>query len=114
MVEELAALINNKRWHIIVAPPSGAMVLETLTDEETANHLRKEGWDIETVVPEGDLHEKRHRLARVLRDWIHETPMTRCNMGADECPDWPLAYELTDRILVTLTGSVTDSGDQDS
>jgi hypothetical protein len=46
------------------------------------------------------LEQERDRLAAVIRDWIHEQPFSECNMGADTCPDWPLTYELTDRILV--------------
>lgn len=42
----------------------------------------------------------REWLAEVIRDWIHEQDFSLCGMGADECPDWPKAYELADRILV--------------
>jgi hypothetical protein len=33
-----------------------------------------------------------------LRDWIHETPLSLCNAGADTCPDWELAEALADAI----------------
>lgn len=29
-----------------------------------------------------------------LRDWIHETPLSLCDMGSDTCPDWDLAIAL--------------------
>lgn len=37
-------------------------------------------------------------LATFLRDWIHETPMSLCNAGADTCPDWDLASVLAEAI----------------
>lgn len=43
----------------------------------------------------------RERLAEAIRDWIHEQPFSECSVSADECPDWPRAYELADRILST-------------
>jgi hypothetical protein len=38
-------------------------------------------------------------LATPLRDWIHETPMSRCGVGSDACPDWELAYALAEAIV---------------
>jgi hypothetical protein len=34
-----------------------------------------------------------------LRDWIHETPLSLCDMGDDTCPDWDLAIALDKAIL---------------
>jgi hypothetical protein len=45
---------------------------------------------------------QRDKLALAFRDWIHETPLSQCSMSADECPDWPLAYQLADLALDTL------------
>lgn len=45
---------------------------------------------------------RRDTLARRFRDWLHETPLSKCGMSADECPDWPLAYELADLALSAL------------
>lgn len=41
-------------------------------------------------------------VAAVVRDWIHETPLSQCNMSVDECPDWPAANELAARIELAL------------
>lgn len=38
-------------------------------------------------------------VAEAIRDWIHEQPFSKCNAGSDTCPDWDLAYELTDLIM---------------
>jgi hypothetical protein len=38
----------------------------------------------------------REHLATVFRNWIHEQPFSKCNMGSDTCPDWDMAYELAD------------------
>lgn len=40
----------------------------------------------------------REHLATVFRDWIHEQPFSKCNMGCDSCPDWDMAYELADLV----------------
>lgn len=37
-------------------------------------------------------------LRTILRDWIHETPLSLCGVGSDTCPDWALAYALADAI----------------
>lgn len=37
-------------------------------------------------------------LDEFLRDWIHETPLSLCDMGADTCPDWDLAKALAEAI----------------
>lgn len=42
---------------------------------------------------------QRDVLAEAFRDWIHESPLSQCGFGSDECPDWPLAYELADVAL---------------
>jgi hypothetical protein len=34
------------------------------------------------------------QAAQRLREWVHESPMTQCDAGADTCPDWGLAFEL--------------------
>lgn len=36
-----------------------------------------------------------NKAAERIRDFIHETPMSLCNVGADTCPDWDLAYAIT-------------------
>jgi hypothetical protein len=45
---------------------------------------------------------RRDRIAGVLRDIIHETPMSQCGVGSDTCPDWPLAYEWADKVMAAL------------
>lgn len=41
-----------------------------------------------------------HRaLAERLRDWIHETPLSRCDAGSDTCEDWLLANELATMVV---------------
>lgn len=45
---------------------------------------------------------ERQAVATVLRDWIHETSLSRCSTGADTCPDWPLAYELADKVMAAI------------
>jgi hypothetical protein len=47
----------------------------------------------------------RHAMASHFRDWVHESPMSQCNAGADVCPDWPLAYDLADLALAVLPES---------
>lgn len=47
------------------------------------------------------IHAK-YAVAGVVRDWIHETPLSLCGPGADECPDWPKANELADLIVTEL------------
>jgi hypothetical protein len=37
-------------------------------------------------------------LRGLLRDWIHETPLSQCNTGSDTCPDWELALALANAI----------------
>jgi hypothetical protein len=37
-------------------------------------------------------------VAMVIRDWLHETPLSLCSMAADECPDWALAHALAEAI----------------
>lgn len=44
----------------------------------------------------------RDELALCFRDWVHTTTLSQCHIGADECPDWPLAYELADIALSAL------------
>jgi hypothetical protein len=46
----------------------------------------------------------RERLATIFRDWIHKQPFSQCSIGADTCPDWPMAYELADLIRGADTG----------
>lgn len=41
-------------------------------------------------------------VARAIRDWIHETPLSKCNMGSDLCDDWPLAREVASRVEAAL------------
>lgn len=62
-------------------------------------------WTDGAAVPEGPgepSEAQRTQIAGVLRDWIHETPMSQCDAGSDTCPDWPLAYEVADRVCAAL------------
>ncbi len=49
--------------------------------------------------------DERFAVAEALRDWIHKQPFSQCNMGADTCPDWPLAFEIRDVALGALEPS---------
>lgn len=71
---------------------------------DTARQRRKEAKD---ALAERDRLLNRARLAATFRDWIHDQPFSKCNAGVDVCPDWPLAYELTDlvRSLAPNTGT---------
>jgi hypothetical protein len=48
---------------------------------------------------------RRRVMADVIRDWIHTTPLSQCNAGSDECPDWPMAFALADLINAQLEQS---------
>lgn len=50
----------------------------------------------------GRAHIERTIIAGVLRDWIHETPMSECGIGSDTCEDWTLAYAVADKIIDAL------------
>lgn len=56
-------------------------------------------------MPDPSLSPTREKLAEAMRDWLHETPMSRCNMGSDTCATWPLAYEAADFVLACLVPS---------
>lgn len=45
----------------------------------------------------------RFRVAEAARDWIHHQPFSECGPGADTCPDWPMAAEITKVVLAALT-----------
>ena len=53
--------------------------------------------------------EARWQVASVLRDWLHETELSRCGLSADECPDWPLAYELADHCVAAACAGTSVS-----
>jgi hypothetical protein len=36
--------------------------------------------------------------AKLLRDWLHETPLTLCDQGSDTCGDWDLANALAEAL----------------
>lgn len=50
----------------------------------------------------GRWQHERSVIAEVLRDWLHETPMSQCDRGSDTCGTWPLAYEVADKIMAAL------------
>jgi hypothetical protein len=60
--------------------------------------LRDSAWHMNeerTAAKQFARRMSRQRIAERMRDWIHERPdLTRCNMSADTCEDWPLAHEL--------------------
>lgn len=47
--------------------------------------------------------------AERLRDWIHETPLSRCTAGSDTCDDWDLAYAL----MRIINGEPPEDRDQE-
>lgn len=81
-------------WQVFWLPPQHGSSVPVADD-----HLASAG---ELSIPEhllpGQLVD-RERVATVLRDWLHETPMTQCTARSDTCATWPLAYEITDMIL---------------
>lgn len=46
--------------------------------------------------------QERGRVQKALRDWLHETPLSRCDGGSDTCDTWPLAYEVADLVFAAL------------
>lgn len=44
-------------------------------------------------------------IATALRDLLHETPMSVCNMGSDSCGTWPLAFEWRDVLFKALAAA---------
>jgi hypothetical protein len=62
-------------------------------------NLVLEAYDAVAETCEGNLEGLRDEMAYRFREWVYETPLSKCNMGADMCPDWDLAYELTDLAL---------------
>lgn len=53
-------------------------------------------------LPDRPIDGRERIIAGVLRDWIHETPLSQCNMGSDTCDDWPLANGVAARIEFAL------------
>lgn len=38
-------------------------------------------------------------LADSIRDWVHESPLNRCNLGTDTCESWPVVDEIMKHII---------------
>jgi hypothetical protein len=47
-------------------------------------------------------HLTRAQLGEALLDWLHETPLSKCNRGSDTCATRSLAYEAADFVLRRL------------
>lgn len=89
-----------------------ARMRNALDDDEGVGPRDTAKSDPPTVNSDDTLYRQvQSRAITVLRDWIHETPLSKCNMGSDECPDWPLARDVTTKIMAAIGGLIVNRND---
>lgn len=56
-------------------------------------------------------------VAFLVRDWVHETPLSRDSFSIDECADWPVVDEVIGVVVRALEArgyEITQQGDREA